>query len=809
MEDIIMQKARNVLTALLVVCLWCVAPAGAELIQHLDASVPESIVLSGDQVTRWNDLSGNGNDAVANRGTVLYPSTPFPGGDVGVDCGFERNDLRLFDEAGTSALLDFSGAAAGNSGFTVLLAFRLDLLDGVNDQYPIGARHTLGNFSIRIASNGQMQARLTNQLTSNGALYAAAGDTLVLGFSYEAATGATWFYESKNDLVTTRVQPAHGDWDADLPLVLGEARTTASSSNFFRGAIGEVMIFNEYISSEDAEQYRAELMYKWVTPLAEKLKPAPLVLVDVDEQPLEGLALRWKAGLHSTAQAVYFGTDANAVANATPDNPLGVYMGTQTESSYPLPILDYGTTYYYRIESISDAVYSTDVISFSTIKYAYPLDRDYITASASSTVGALDPNVTCNRAGMDVNDTHNTNFNAMWLPDPGQEGPVWIQYDFAAAVKLNEILIWNHNSEVEHTLGWGTKDATIEYTTDELSWQTLTSVTLAQAPGAGEYAANNSIPVNDLVVKGVRINALSNYSDILPGWPGVSEVQFLVVPLQAARPVPTNGQVNVSLDPALSKLSWTAGRGAVSHALYVSTDEDAVINETVAPIILVETSYELAALDVNTVYYWKVNENTGTEVWTGNLWNFTTVAAVLLDGMEEYTPDDVLNPNPIYAIWVDGYGDPQSNGALVGKDPYAGDGDPFTPGDGDYSPENVVIRSGPQSLPIWFDNTVAPISIVTRSFTATEIPDVGAKKMVLYYRFGTESVVDELFVEINGVEVASVAIPATILPTWNPLAIDLAIAGIDDATKITSMTIGVRGAAAKGVVYIDDIMLTN
>jgi hypothetical protein len=81
--------------------------------------------------------------------------------------------------------------------------------------------------------------------------------------------------------------------------------------------------------------------------------------------------------------------------------------------------------------------------------------------------------------------------------------------------------------------------------------------------------------------------------------------------------------------------------------------------------------------------------------------------------------------------------------------------------------------------------------------------------MVLYYQFGTDSLGDDLFVEINGVEVASVAIPATIIPMWNEISIDLATAGIDDAVQITTMTIGIRGANAKGVVYVDDVLLTN
>ena len=802
-----MNSPRNFLTVLFMACLCIAAPAGAELIQHLDASVADSVMVSGDAVTHWNDLSGNENHAIANRGAVLYPSTPLAGGDVGLDFGFERNDLQLFDQDGASALLDFSGAAAGNNGFTVFVAFRVDWL-GNDDQYILGTRNTNGNFMLWLDNaDGVLRCKVNNNTTTSGELTAAAGDTIVFGVSYEAATGDIWFYESKNDVVTTANKPANGDWDADNPLVLGEAKPTANSSNFFRGAIGEVMIFNEYLDSAVAAPYMTELVYQWVTPLAEKLKPGALLPEDsVDEQPVEGLSLRWIAGQRSVDQVVYFGTDADAVANATPESP--EYMGTQTETSYALPMLDYGTTYYYRIESISDATYSSDVLSFETIKYAYPLDSDYITATASSTAGReglLDPYDTVNGAGLDVNDMHGTGSNTMWLSDNTQEGLVWIQYDFDAAVKLNEILIWNYNSVGEQFYGHSIQNAAIEYSTDGLSWQSLADMTLVQGPSEDEYPVdpNNRIPVNDLTVQGIRINALSNYSDILPNMFGLSEVQFLVVPLQAADPVPTNNQMILTLDP---KLFWKAGRDAVSHELYVSTDEAAVTEETVTPITLMQTSYELAALDIDTVYYWKVNENTGSEIWAGNVWSFTTVASVVLDDMERYTPDV---PNPIYATWVDGYEEPQTNGSLVGANPYAGDGDPLTPLDGDFSPEIVVIRGGLQSLPIWFDNTAALVSNVTRTFTNTEIPDVGAGRMILYYQFGADSVGDELYVEINGVEVVGVAIPATIMPIWNEISIDLGIAGIDDATQITSMTIGIRGANAKGVVYVDDILLTN
>ncbi|MFC1652219.1 glycosyl hydrolase family 28-related protein [Planctomycetota bacterium] len=235
----------------------------ADLIQHLDASQAGSVVVDIDDTTvkQWNDLSGEESHAVANRGAVYYPSTSLAGGGLALDFGFERNDLELFDTAETSALLDFSGAAAGNSGFTVFVACRVDEIG--QDQDVIGTRHTLGHFAIQIKNDGQMQARLENQLDSEGTLLAAAGDTLVFGFSYEAKTGAYRFWESKNDVVKTGTQLANGDWDADGTLVLGEARPLDSSNSFFRGAIGEVKVYNHTLSSADFKSERESLAEKW------------------------------------------------------------------------------------------------------------------------------------------------------------------------------------------------------------------------------------------------------------------------------------------------------------------------------------------------------------------------------------------------------------------------------------------------------------------------------------------------------------------------------------------------------------------
>jgi len=95
-----MKTLRSLLVHVLVlaVCLCMAAPAGAELIQHLDATVEGSVVTdAAGAVIRWIDQSGSGNNALAGIGSVLYPSTvAFPGGPVGLDFGLERNSLELF-----------------------------------------------------------------------------------------------------------------------------------------------------------------------------------------------------------------------------------------------------------------------------------------------------------------------------------------------------------------------------------------------------------------------------------------------------------------------------------------------------------------------------------------------------------------------------------------------------------------------------------------------------------------------------------------------------------------------------------------
>ena len=93
--------------------------------------------------------------------------------------------------------------------------------------------------------------------------------------------------------------------------------------------------------------------------------------------------------------------------------------------------------------------------------------------------------------------------------------------------------------------------------------------------------------------------------------------------------------------------------------------------------------------------------------------------------------------------------------------------------------------------------TFDPVQDWTRSSIQT---------LILFYQFSADSVGQNLYVKINGVEVATV--PVEVVEGWSPMNVDLTGAGTD-LSSVQTLAIGVEGAGAKGVVYVDDILLTN
>jgi len=210
-------------------------------------------------------------------------------------------------------------------------------------------------------------------------------------------------------------------------------------------------------------------------------------------------------------------------------------------------------------------------------------------------------------------------------------------------------------------------------------------VELAQATAKASYTANTTVDFGGAAVKYVRLSVNGGWGPL--GQFGLSEVRFLYIPASAREPQPDVGATNVAAGTALS---WRAGREAVTHDVYLSTDPNALaLIDAVS-----ETTYVPGNLEFGITYYWRIDEvNEADEigVWPGALWDFVTQEYAVIDDMESYTDDE---GSRIYETWIDGW--VNETGSTVGylQAPFA---------------EMSIVNSGGQSMPLTYDNSVAPL----------------------------------------------------------------------------------------------------
>ncbi|MGE5293940.1 MAG: discoidin domain-containing protein, partial [Solirubrobacterales bacterium] len=431
--------------------------------------------------------------------------------------------------------------------------------------------------------------------------------------------------------------------------------------------------------------------------LAKELARGPSPADAATDVPSDA-ALSWQPGEFAAAHDVYFGTAFDDVNNATRANPLDVLVSQgQTDAAYdPDGALDYGQTYYWRVDEVNAAPDSTifkgQVWSFTTESYGYPIAN--ITATASASQPGMGPENTINGSGLDDSDGHSSVSTDMWMSSGGK--PHWIQYEFDKAYKLYELWVWNSNQLVEAFLGMGAKKVTIEYSVDGQTWTVLEGAPeFARADAAPGYKANTTVAFNGLTAKYVRLTIEENWGGVAPQT-GLSEVRFFYVPVQAFGPEPANGAAEVSLN---ASLNWRPGREAESNVVYFGTDQNALAKVATSA----EAGYAPGSLDFGTTYFWKVDEVGGGGPYEGDVWSFVTQEFSTVDDMEGYDDD----ANRIYQAWADGVSD-GSSGSQVGYDV-----SPFA--------EKVLVHGGKQSMPLAYDNSASPYySEATRQFESAQ-----------------------------------------------------------------------------------------
>jgi hypothetical protein len=293
--------------------------------------------------------------------------------------------------------------------------------------------------------------------------------------------------------------------------------------------------------------------------------------------------------------------------------------------------------------------------------------------------------------------------------------------------------VWNSNQTLEAVLGLGTKDVTVEYSTDAVTWTALAGVSqFARATGTADYIHNTVVDFGGVAAQYVKITIASNWGGILPQY-GLSEVRFSQIPVRARLPQPASAATNVALG---TTLSWRTGREAARHEVYLGTDPNAVRDATTPVKTVTEASCTLSSLapEYGRTYYWKINEVNDAatpQSWNGDVWSFSTAGYAVVDDFEAY--NDTCNR--IFFAWVDGLG--HSGSVDCGISPSGGNSTGSAVGNMSAPfAEKTIFQSGKQSMPMTYDNSMGKLySETQREWTDPQVWSTGgANTLVVYLR---------------------------------------------------------------------------
>ncbi|NQV34463.1 MAG: discoidin domain-containing protein [Phycisphaeraceae bacterium] len=541
---------------------------------------------------------------------------------------------------------------------------------------------------------------------------------------------------------------------------------------------------------------------------------APMPIDAMTDVPRD-VDLGWGSGEFVATHDVYLGTVFDDVNEAGRANPMGSLVSQgQDVNSFDPGRLDFDQTYYWRVDEVNGTpdytVIKGEVWRFTLEPYAIAIPGADIAVTASSVSNEFSPpQKTIDGSGLDADNQHSIGPETMWFSASVDLDP-WIQYEFDGVKKLESMKVWNSNGAAESAIGWGIKEVQIETSVDGEQWDLLDGTTqFGRGPGSPTYNQYDEIDLGGVAAKYIRLDIQSNWGGILMSY-SLSEVQFLTIPVQARTPEPVAGSVDVLPN---SVATWRAGREASQHILYASTDADAVAEGSASSVTSSTNGVDLTSLDLQLgeTYYWRVDEVNDAEVpsvWEGAVWDFTTAPILIVDDFEGYSN---VSPNRPFQTWLDGFGyssdeffpveyGGNGTGSGVGHDIWSISSPHY---DGDIM-EGTIVKSGNLSLPFYYSNTGGD-SQIERVYTVPQDWTVGGVKALSMEVYGQAGNTGNLYVEINGTRIGGTAVNQR--AAWVSLEIDLSLVSASLLQNVTSVILGVEGAGASGMVYVDDIHL--
>ncbi|MHC4500128.1 MAG: LamG domain-containing protein, partial [Planctomycetota bacterium] len=270
-------------------------------------------------------------------------------------------------------------------------------------------------------------------------------------------------------------------------------------------------------------------------------------------------------------------------------------------------------------------------------------------------------------------------------------------------------------------------------------------------------------------------------------------------------PDPFNGERDVSSDVILT---WKPGDFAAQHDVYFGTDRDAVTDANTAEPLGVyigrrgPNSYDPEGVELETTYYWRIDEVNDPCVWKGKIWKFTVANYVLIDDFESYNTLD----NKIFDTWLDGAWNGTGSFIDLGREP-----------------SDPTHESG-QSMLYMYDNTIKWDGF--HYWSEAELPFDGPQdwteadvKMLTLYFYGDPDNdagdTEQFYVGLGG-SYAQVNCPDMndiLKSEWTEWNIVLTDFNGVNLTAVTSLFIGFGDSdnestpGGDGAVYFDDIRL--
>ena len=711
--------------------------------------------------------------------------------DAGTDLHNVAGWEGWYDSAGASAPVSDKYAFSGTKSIEVVSsADVVQVLDFTEGKWVLTAMQYIPS-----GTNGVSRFHMQNQY-QNGAIGRSVQWSFsladgVIGDDYDENASASIIYDEWIELKLII------DLDNDLLDQYYNGELFSSRAWVFSGS-SQIQSIDLYGNGASSVYYDDIKIQDFLSSLILAYDPSPES--EITDVPRD-VVLQWTSGRLAETHDVYFGTSADDVTNAERDAPLDVLLSQgQNEATFdPEGLLDFSGTYYWRVDEVNGApdhdIFRGEVWSFTAEPFAYPIQGVMATASSSHSAD-MGPEKTVDGSGLNELDQHSTEATDMWLSGMGDLTPS-IQYEFDKVYKLHEMWVWNSNQLIESFLGLGAKDVVIETSLDGNDWSALEETQFAQAAAQPDYLPNTILSLGNVLAKHVRITVNSGYG-MMPQY-GLSEVRFYFIPTYAREPEPANDTVS---DTANVLLNWRVGREAVSHEVYFGTDAQnlSLLGTTT------DNSLATGPLDYTQTYYWSVTEVNEAEMpasYAGDVWSFTTPAYGVVDDFDQY--DNQCNR--IFFAWEDGLG--HNGGEEVEKcDVPASEGNgggsivghaqtPFA--------EKSIVRVGSQqSMPLSYDNAFGA-SETQLTLEGQDWTTSGVQTLSLFF-YGQPGNSGQLYVKINGAKVVNAGDVADLTQEqWQRWDIDLA--GLNGLQNVTTLTIGVDGASAAGMLYIDDIRL--